>query len=1024
MGEEQGISQLPSQNFFEFLRNNSLLTDDSNDPDVFINENSATELLDTPIYEHPYAFHVEQGSLSIMSFNIRSISKNFDEFKIFLATCQNPFSIICLQETWAKDEVEENLTLKYPLPGYECYHIPREYDKRGGGICVYVKQGFDIQVKKDLSCSSQHIEMQVLEIIRPNLKNIFIGNVYRPPQGKFKNFNDVILKLIARTKNRPTFIVGDINLNILAYERDTKVRNFLQKMIQKSFLPSITKPTRITRKKETCIDNIFSNSSLDYKINSGVMQVKISDHFPIFITVNKMLNKTAKTSKLMKTTKRIYKTDQINNFQEQINAISWLSVTDKQDTNESFNEFTTQISKIYNQCFPIQTKYVKEKNILNKWMTSGLLKSSKQKQKLYKNLLKNKTVENENKYKKYAKEFNKLKEKAKINFYSNKVIANETNLKKLWSTMKEIISKNKPRKDYPKNITVNGKRLTDKKLISEEFNSFFTNVGPILASKIKNTDQNVLRYLKQSDTNFKITHVDQMELKCAFDKLKVNKAPGFDDYNARVIKNLYDTIKVPLLHIINLSFKTGIFPENMKIAKVLPLFKSGERSKMDNYRPISLLPLFSKILERIMHTRLYKHFESNKLFYGKQFGFRKNCGVDFGLMEVVDDISQAMANKKLTLGVFIDLSKAFDTVDHEILLQKMKIYGICGVELLWFKSYLTNRQQFVTIDDVISSLQYIKCGVPQGSILGPLLFLIYVNDMHLAVPKLNTVMFADDTNLFMCGSDYKKLFKDMNEQLSFIEDWFSVNKLSLNVDKTKYTLFCSKCMEEDLPLKLPKLNIGKNEVYRTRYTKFLGILIDENLTWDPQLKAIAAKISSQIGIICRGRKFLNNHAMKMLYFAFINPYLTYGNLVWGSVPKSKLNKINTLQKRAVRIVSHAPRGSHSRPLMIENKILNIYEINLFSFFKLMFKVYKNEVPDCIQGKLTKNGHRYPTRFSDATYKCDIFSINFRNKFSFPYRGPYIWNYLVVSNPIILEKVNPKSFVKNLLLSENAQIKIW
>ena len=462
----------------------------------------------------------------------------------------------------------------------------------------------------------------------------------------------------------------------------------------------------------------------------------------------------------------------------------------------------------------------------------------------------------------------------------------------------------------------------------------------------------------------------------------------------------------------------------MKIAKVLPLYKSGERSTMDHYRPISLLPLFSKILERIMHTRLYKHFESNKLFYGKQFGFRKNCGVDYGLMEVVNDISKSMANKKLTLGVFIDLSKAFDTVDHEILLQKMKMYGICGVELLWFKSYLTNRKQFVKIDDVLSGFQIIKCGVPQGSILGPLLFLIYVNDMHLAVPKLNAVMFADDTNLFISGSDHITLFKVMNEQLSLIEDWFSVNKLSLNIDKTKYTLFCSKKLEEDLPLKLPKLSIGKNEVKRTRYTKFLGVLIDENLTWDLQLKAVASKVSSQIGIICRGRKFLNNHAMKMLYFAFINPYLTYGNIVWGSVQKSKLKKIHTLQKRAVRIVSHAPRGSHSRPLMVENKILNIYEINLFNFFKLMFKAYRNEVPDCIQEKLTKNTHKYPTRFSDATYKCDTFSFNSHNKFSFPYRGPYIWNYLVMINPIIPEKINPKPLVKSILLSEDAQIKIW
>ena len=966
---------------------------------------------------------MEEGSFSILSFNIRSLSKNFDEFKIFLNTCQNKFSVICLQETWAKNETDENVILKYPLPSYDCYHIPRGYDKRGGGVCVYVKSELDVQIKQELCCSSQDIEMQVIEIVRPKLKNIFVGNVYRPPQGKLKNFNQLIGKFISHTKNRPTFVVGDVNLNTFAYDTDPKVKNFLQKMIQNSFLPSISKATRITRKKSTCIDNIFSNSMLNYKINSGVMHVKISDHFPIFICVDKMYNETTPTSKLIKVTKRTYKPDQIKRFDENIGTLNWSTVITSQDTNKSYDAFTSQVSEVYNDCFPIETKFVKEKNVLNKWMTSGLLKSSRKKQKLYKKFLNHKTIENENKYKRYAKEFNKLKEKAKINFYSNKILANESNVKKLWSTMKDIISKNKLRRDYPRSININGKIITDKKTISEEFNAFFTNVGPTLASKIKKTDQNILRFMKDTSACFKIKAIDDTELKCAFEKLKINKAPGFDDYNARIMKNIYEKIKLPLCHIVNLSFKNGVFPDKMKIAKVMPLFKSGEKSNVENYRPISLLPLFSKILERIMHSRLYKHFESNNFLYGKQFGFRKNCSVDYGLMEVVNDISQSMAEKKLTLGVFIDLSKAFDTVDHEILLKKLKSYGVVGVELSWFKSYLTNRQQFVKIDNIESTFLEVKCGVPQGSILGPLLFLIYVNDMYLSVPKLNAVMFADDTNLFISGADYKTLFKIMNEQLSLIETWFAANKLSLNTDKTKYTLFCSKSMEDILPLKLPKICIGNKEVNRTRYTKFLGVLIDENLTWDNQLNAVSSKISSQIGIISKSRKFLNNHAMKMLYFAFINPYLTYGNVVWGSVQKSKLNKIHTLQKRAVRIISHAPRGSHSRPLMIENKILNIYEINLFNFFKFMHKVYKNEVPNCIQNKFTKNVHKYPTRFSESTYNCNRFTVNIHNKFSFPYRGPYIWNYLVMIDPSIPETYNSKCLVKNMLLSDR-QINIW
>ena len=526
----------------------------------------------------------------------------------------------------------------------------------------------------------------------------------------------------------------------------------------------------------------------------------------------------------------------------------------------------------------------------------------------------------------------------------------------------------------------------------------------------------------EAKERFKANLVDETELKIHFENLKVNKAPG-DGYNVRVIKNAFDAFKTPLLHICNLSLKNGVFPNKMKIAQVLPLFKAGKRCDVGNYRPISLLPLFSKILERIMHSRLYQYFESNNLLYCKQFGFRKNCGVDYGLMEAVDSISHSMSNRKMTLGVFIDLSKAFDTVDHKILLKKLKKYGVTGEELMWFESYLSNRKQFVKIENKESDLLKISCGVPQGSILGPLLFLIYVNDMYLFVPKLSVIMFADDTNLFVSGKDHKSLFNIMNNQLQLIEDWFAANKLSLNLQKTKYTLFSSSTLEDNLPLKLPTLFFGANKISRSRYTKLLGVLIDENLNWNKQIKAIELKISSQIGIINRGRKFLNNKAMKMLYYAFVNPYLTYGNIVWGSVGKTKLKKLANLQKRAVRLLAHAHRRSHARPLMISFGILNIFEINLLTHFKLMYKVYKNAVPIFFQGHFVKNSHRYPTRFSADTYKLDDYNTNIFNKFSFPFRSPSIWNYFVTVYPEITLKLNPVRFVKQILLSDK-QIELW
>ena len=263
----------------------------------------------------------------------------------------------------------------------------------------------------------------------------------------------------------------------------------------------------------------------------------------------------------------------------------------------------------------------------------------------------------------------------------------------------------------------------------------------------------------------------------------------------------------------------------------------------------------------------------------------------------------------------------------------------------------------------------------------------------------------------------------MHDQLLLIADWFAANKLSLNVGKTKYTLFCSKREEENLPLKLPKLSIGSQEIERTRFTKFLGILIDENLTWKKQIDYVEKKVSKQIGIICRARKYLNNTAMKGLYNAFVHPYLSYCNIIWASTNKTKLLYIHRLQKRAVRIISYADRKQHSRPLMLNLGILNVYEINIHQTASFMYKVYKKIVPECLQEHFMLINHAYSTRYSVASF-YENKNYTFLSKFGIIYRGPLIWNTLVKSIPNTeCSFLSFKKYTKTYLLSTN-QTKLW
>ena len=325
-----------------------------------------------------------------------------------------------------------------------------------------------------------------------------------------------------------------------------------------------------------------------------------------------------------------------------------------------------------------------------------------------------------------------------------------------------------------------------------------------------------------------------------------------------------------------------------QIARVTPIFKSGDNALLTNYRPISVLPCFSKILERIMYNRLYKFLSENNLLYEKQFGFQANHSTDHAIIQLVDEIHNSFNKKAFTLGVFIDLSKAFDTVNHEILINKLKHYGVRNTSLNWFKSYLSSRKQFITYDHENTTIKNITCGVPQGSILGPLLFLLYVNDLYKASDLLNPIMFADDTNLFYSHSNIDTLFKTVNKELNYINEWFKANKLSLNISKTKYTFFHPQRKNDEIPLKLPILQINKTKIDRVECIKFLGVLLDECLTWRKHISCIENKISKNIGILYKSKFLLNQNCLKCIYFSFTHSYLNYANIAWASTHQTKL----------------------------------------------------------------------------------------------------------------------------------------
>ena len=381
-------------------------------------------------------------------------------------------------------------------------------------------------------------------------------------------------------------------------------------------------------------------------------------------------------------------------------------------------------SDYFERCFPFKTIKATRNIIRKPWMTPGLIKSCKKKHKLFSKFKSNPTEHRERKYKTYRNRLNQLVRTAKKRYFEEKLTEAKSDLKLTWKVIKEALNKPKATTNYPSEFHFQGKNFNESENIANQFNEYFSKIGLSLDAIIPNThpdfriflDSRIYPHLKL----YPATETEVNEIICSLKSS--NMSSGHDHIPTFLIKALREIISLPLSQIINISMEEGSFPDSLKIAKVVPIYKAGDASSFSNYRPVSVLPAFSKIFEKVMYNRLLTHLTDNNILSPSQFGFRAGHSTSHAILYLVDQITRAIDRREMTIGVFLDLSKAFDTVNHTILLHKLQHYGISGTALRWFDSYLLNRKQYVKYNHANSEFETISCGVPQGSILGPLLF--------------------------------------------------------------------------------------------------------------------------------------------------------------------------------------------------------------------------------------------------------------------------------------------------------------
>ena len=590
--------------------------------------------------------------------------------------------------------------------------------------------------------------------------------------------------------------------------------------------------------------------------------------------------------------------------------------------------------------------------------------------------------------------FNKIKRAAIKLYYEGKFKEFSKNIKGTWDTVREVLGTRKGQDKLPRSFKIGETLVTDSRLVASGFNDFFSSIGKDLVSKISITARHFREFMgERVVTDFVFAPLTPQVLCKIANRMKPKTSCGADFISSKLLKEILPIIIEPLCHIFNLSLQTGYLPEQFKVAKVVPVFKSGDRQEFTNYRPISLLSSFSKLLERVVARQMEGFLRVNDILYKHQYGFRREHNTSHPVLHFLNNIYEALNNEvpKYCLGIFLDLKKAFDTVDRKILLKKLAHYGFRGVANQWFESYLQGRKQFVSINGIDSELKAIDYGVPQGSVLGPILFLIFINDLARAT-NFSTFMFADDTTFQISSQNLTQLTHLANCELEKASVWFQCNKLTLNVSKTKFIIFRNRSMK--LPQEDIVLKIGTESLERVgtemplKNFKFLGHIIDEHLTWSDHISHVRSKVSSGNYALAKTKHLLPPKIRLTLYNSLVRSHLEYGIITWGGARASKLRSIEIAQKKAIRNVAGKPSNSHTEPLFSALEVLKFSDLFRYNCAIFMYKYHNKYLPVSFGGMFTPLAE--PNR--TLSYKIPRSINSFVDQLP-PAFLPRIWNSL-------------------------------
>lgn len=857
-----------------FQSNCSVSNNDDNSVDpTHTSQSNSSHCENIPSYPELPACLKYANGLCIAHLNIWGLGSKIDQIRILLQ--ERHFDVLGLSETFLTVNVPSSFI---HIDGYTLYRKDRE--SHGGGIAVYVKSDLAHEF-----CSSINdildIEALWLKIIRPHAKPVFLCTMYRPPSAKTDYFEKMLNTFESvMDVNHELLIIGDLNFNYVLDETlSSNPAHYIETLLNCKQL--ITEPTRVTKNTSTLIDHIYSTMP-EYHSYSGVIRCAISDHYMVYTILKSHIKREKKTIKMVKV--RDFKNFNPVTYNNDLMDCNLLhSVDSSKNIDEAWTKWSTQVTYVMNKHAPLRHHRVKHRQ--NPWMTREILTLMYQRDHLHQQMLKfpdNTSLRTD--YRKVRNKVVKLIQQTKRDYYTTQVQGNK-GAKEMWKTLKPLIKTNS-RDSYPP-------------ISPDQFNEFFTQIGPDLHAKFTTPD--VLHWTQpEAVHSFNFSEIDEEYLLDLLTALPLHSNLDILCFDSRLLREGAEVLVSSMTAIFNLSITQSSLPNDFKTARVTPVYKGkGSTNEPGNYRPISVIPHVAKLLEKCIQFQLVSYLDHYKFISCHQSAFIKGHSTQTSLHKLFDDMLDNI-NDGFSNGVcFFDLAKCFDTIDHKLLVMKLEKYGIRGKSLLWFENYLSNRTQVVNLYGCSSATGSIRTGVPQGSVLGPILFLLFINDFPSCLTTTSCNLFADDAEIHVPGSSLPEIETLLQCDVNNAIAWFTRNKLTVNTNKCFSMLFSSR---PDPNQKL-KLHAGNVDIACEHSSRYLGVYPDSNLKWDVHVTNLCKKVSPKLALMAKLKNILPPKCIERIYHCIIQPHIDYCLTVWGFTDNKYIDLVQRLQNRAARIVT-------------------------------------------------------------------------------------------------------------------------